>query len=147
MSYPYSPGRGEWSGGAFDPASNIMYIGANDIPNVVQLVELKPEDEDEIYKLPVLKAGEMVYEKNCSSCHGADRKGIDPFPSLINIAGKMKAQQALEVIEKGRDKMPSFKNLLPAQREAVVAYLYNQKNKKLSRPEKEKQKEKKERCT
>ena len=143
VQVPGFRGGGEWSGGAFDPASNIMYIGANDIPNVVQLVELKPEDEDEIYKLPVLKAGEMVYEKNCSSCHGADRKGIDPFPSLINIAGKMKAQQALEVIEKGRDKMPSFKNLLPAQREAVVAYLYNQKNKKLSRPEKEKQKEKK----
>ena len=142
VQVPGFRGGGEWSGGAFDPTSNIMYIGANDIPNIVQLVELKPEDEDEIYKLPVLKAGETVYVNNCSPCHGADRKGIDPFPSLLNVARKMKAQQALELIEKGRDKMPSFINLLPAQREAVVAYLYNQKFKKLSRPEKEKQNEK-----
>jgi quinoprotein glucose dehydrogenase len=142
VQVPGFRGGGEWSGGAFDPTSNIIYIGANDIPNVVQLVELKPEDENEIYKLPVLKAGEMVFQKNCSPCHGTDRKGIDPFPSLLNIAGKMKAQQAFEIIEKGRDKMPSFINLSLPQREAVVAYLFNQRNKKLSRPQKEQQKQK-----
>jgi quinoprotein glucose dehydrogenase len=128
-------GGSEWSGGAFDPETNIMYIGANETPNVVQLMELKKEDDDEIYKLPVLKAGEKVYQANCSPCHGADRKGIDPFPALINVAKKLKPSQAHEIIEKGRGKMPSFVNLSAAHKEAVVAYLFNLKNKKLSKPE------------
>jgi quinoprotein glucose dehydrogenase len=136
VQVPGFRGGGEWSGGAFDPQSNIMYIGANDIPNVVQLVELKPDDEEEIYSLPVMKAGEMVFQKNCSPCHGADRKGIDPFPPLLAIAKKMTPEQAFDIIAKGRDKMPSFINLPAAQREAVVAYLFNQKDKKLSKPEK-----------
>jgi quinoprotein glucose dehydrogenase len=144
IQIPGFRGGGEWSGGAFDPESNIMYIGANDIPNIVQLIELKKEDEDEIYKLPVLKAGEMVFQKNCSPCHGSDRKGIEPFPSLLNVAKKMKPLQAFEIIEKGRDKMPSFVNLPQAHREAVVAFLFDQKDKKLSKPEKEKEKEKEE---
>ena len=128
-------GGSEWSGGAFDPETNIMYIGANETPNVVQLVETKKVDIDEIYKLPVLKAGEKVYQTNCSPCHGADKKGIDPFPSLINVAKKLKPAQAHEIIEKGRGKMPSFVNLPAAHKEAAVAYLFNLKNKKLSKPE------------
>ena len=135
VQVPGFRGGSEWSGGAFDPETNIMYIGANDIPNVVQLMELKDEGDGELYKLPVLKAGEMVYQKNCSPCHGSDRKGIDPFPSLLNVSKILKPEQALEIVEKGRDKMPSFINLPVAHREAVVAYLFNLKNKKLSKPE------------
>jgi quinoprotein glucose dehydrogenase len=131
VQIPGFRGGSEWSGGAFDPETNIMYIGANDIPNIVQLAELKHDDE-EILKMPVLQAGKMVYTKNCSPCHGADRKGIDPFPSLVNISKKLKPEQALEIIEKGRDKMPSFVNIPLPQREAAVAYLFNLKNKKLS---------------
>ena len=140
IQIPGFRGGGEWSGGAFDPETNIMYIGANETPNIVQLVELK-NDDDELYKLPVLKAGEMVYQKNCSPCHGSDRKGIDPFPPLINIKKKLKSEQASEIIEKGRDKMPSFINLPLPQREAVVAYLFNLKNKKLSPPQNSQQKD------
>lgn len=125
-------GGSEWSGGAFDPESSIIYIGANDIPNIVKLVELKNDDEDEVFKLPVLQAGEKVYQNNCAPCHGADRKGIEPFPSLVGIAGRLKPSQALEVVEKGRNKMPSFVSLSLAQREAAIAYLFNLKNQKLT---------------
>lgn len=58
----------------------------------------------------------------------------------------MKPQQAFEIIEKGRDKMPSFINLTQAQREAVVAYLFNQKKRKLTRPVDEKHKGKRKRA-
>jgi quinoprotein glucose dehydrogenase len=139
VQVPGFRGGSEWSGGAFDPESNIMFIGANDIPNVVQLQELKEEDEDEFYKLPVLKAGELVFQTNCSPCHGSDRKGIAPYPPLLGVEYKMKPDRAFQIIEKGGDKMPSFIQLPLTQREAVVAYLFNDKNKKLSRPEKEKE--------
>lgn len=133
VQVPGFRGGSEWSGGAFDPETNIIYIGANDIPNIVKLVELKNESEEEFFSLPVLKAGENVFLNNCAACHGADRKGIDPFPSLLNVSKKMKPEQALDIITHGRDKMPSFVNLPLAQRQSVVAYLFNLKNQKLTR--------------
>ncbi|MBL7699779.1 MAG: PQQ-binding-like beta-propeller repeat protein [Chitinophagaceae bacterium] len=133
VQVPGFRGGGEWSGGAFDPETNIIYIGANDIPNVVKLVEVKNEDEDEFFKMPVLKAGEKVYQNNCAACHGADRKGIEPVPSLVDVSGRLKPSEALEIVEKGRSKMPSFISLPLAQREAAIAYLFNLKNQKLTR--------------
>lgn len=135
VQVPGFRGGSEWSGGAYDPESGIIYIGANDIPNVVKLVELHKEDNTEFYKLPVLKAGERVYQQSCSPCHGADRKGNGPYPSLLNVSNRLTPGAAMEIITKGRDKMPSFVSTPRGQREAVVAFLFNLKDAKLSRPE------------
>ena len=132
IQLPGTRGGAEWSGGAFDPETGKMFIGANNIPNVVQLIELEQENPDEIFKMPVLKAGQMVYQKNCATCHGADHKGNDPYPSLLDIRKRLSPQQGQEIIEKGRDKMPSFINLPAAHKEAVVAYLFNLKKNKLT---------------
>lgn len=128
IQIPGTRGGGEWSGAAVDPSTGIMYVGMNDIPSSVQLVELPKTDPDMIFKLPVLKAGEQVYQNNCAACHGADRKGNGPYPSLKNLADRLSVAQATEVIEKGRNKMPSFVQLSEAEKSAVVAYLYNLKN-------------------
>ena len=133
VQVPGFRGGSEWSGGAYDPQSGIMYIGANDIPNVVKLVELKKEDNAEFFKMPVLKAGEKVYLQTCSPCHGADRKGNGPYPALLDVSTRLNPGSAIDIITKGRDKMPSFVGLPLAQREAVVAFLFNLKDAKLTR--------------
>ncbi|MBS1576879.1 MAG: PQQ-binding-like beta-propeller repeat protein [Bacteroidetes bacterium] len=132
IQLPGFRGGAEWSGAAFDPETGKMFIGVNEIPNIVQLVEIKPEDPNTFFKMPVLKAGEMVYQNNCSPCHGADRKGHDAYPALLGIEKKLNPGQAQEVIEKGRSKMPSFVNMPAAQKEALIAFLYNLKKDKLS---------------
>ena len=132
IQLPGFRGGAEWSGAAFDPETGKMFIGANDFPNEVQLIELEPENPDEVFKMPVLKAGEMVYQKNCESCHGADRKGTDLFPSLLEIGKRLSPQQAQMIIEKGRDKMPPFMNLPAAHKEALIALLFNLKKSKLT---------------
>ncbi|MBS1745759.1 MAG: PQQ-binding-like beta-propeller repeat protein, partial [Bacteroidetes bacterium] len=132
IQLPGFRGGGEWSGAAFDPETGRMFVGVNEIPNMVQLIEMKPEDPNAFFKMPVLRAGEMVYQKNCSACHGADRKGHDSYPSLSDIGKKLNQQQAQEIIEKGRSKMPAFLNMPAAQKEALIAYLFNLKKDKLS---------------
>ena len=42
IQLPGFRGGAEWSGAAFDPETGKMFIGANDIPNEVQLIELEP---------------------------------------------------------------------------------------------------------
>jgi quinoprotein glucose dehydrogenase len=121
----------EWSGAAIDPNNGVLYAGANEIANLVQLVKL--EDEDAIAKLPPGKAGLVVYQQNCAPCHGGDRKGSGPYPSLLDVKKRLTAAAALETIEKGRNKMPSFAGLPASQKEAVLAFLFGTKKEQLPR--------------
>jgi hypothetical protein len=50
-----------------DRETGIMYIGINDIPNIVQLVEHKEESPEELAAMPLIKAGEILYKKNCAA--------------------------------------------------------------------------------
>lgn len=132
IQLPGFRGGGEWSGAAVDD-KGIMYIGTHNIANVVQLVELEDENQSELLKMPLIKAGEAVYQKNCSPCHGSDRKGSGPYPSILNVDSRLNPDQAFQVIEKGRNKMPSFTGMSLVEKEAVIGYLFNLKTKQFSK--------------
>lgn len=132
IQLPGLRGGGEWSGAAFDPETGRLFVGVNDIANVVQLVKSKAKDPNEIFNMPVLLAGEKVYKENCSACHGDNRQGHDSYPSLWDIDKRLSPLQARGIIEKGRNKMPSFLHLPAAHRDAVVAFLFGLKNRKLT---------------
>jgi quinoprotein glucose dehydrogenase len=120
----------EWSGAAIDEKNGMLYAGANEIANLVQLVNL--QSDDAVASLPPMKAGLVVYQQNCAPCHGADRKGGGPYPSLLDVKKRLTLPAALETIEKGRNKMPSFAGLPASQKEAVLAFLFD--NKKVQLP-------------
>jgi quinoprotein glucose dehydrogenase len=119
----------EWSGAAIDEKNGVLYAGANEIANLVQLVKL--EDEDAVARLPMMKAGVVVYQQNCAPCHGSDRKGGGPYPSLVDIKKKLSPAAALETIEKGRNKMPSFAGLPASHKEALLSFLFGLKKEQL----------------
>lgn len=120
-------GGAEWSGGAFDPEHGIMYVGANDIPNIVQLMEVTPDDREALTGLPPQQAGSLVYQRNCASCHGEDLSGNAPFPSLVNIADRLKPEEASALLETGRGQMPSFVHLSKAHKQSIIAFLFDLK--------------------
>ncbi len=128
IQLPGFRGGAEWSGGAYDESSGIMYIGVNDMPHMVQLVEDidKSEDINEFEDLAVF--GESIYIKNCVACHGEDRKGNVTFPSLINVKDSVELNAAKMLLKKGAGMMPSFQNLPEVNRRAVLAYLYELDN-------------------
>jgi quinoprotein glucose dehydrogenase len=119
----------EWSGAAIDAKNGILYAGANEFANLVQLVPL--QNEDAVASLPAAKAGLVVYQQNCAPCHGADRKGGGPYPSLVDVKKRITPAAALETIEKGRNKMPSFAGLPASQKEAVLSFLFDMKKERL----------------
>lgn len=121
-------GGGEWSGACVDMETGIMYVGINDIPNIVELKE-KKNDREELSGMPVIKAGEVFYQRNCSVCHGADKKGTSEFPPLLNVAQKLKPDDAIKILQKARGMMPSFYTMPPEDKDAIIAYLFNLKNK------------------
>ena len=91
-------------------------MNANDVPWLGELRRASAGDG--------AASGPGVYERNCSGCHGADRKGAPPeFPGLTRVGSELKAQELTEIIASGRGRMPGFPQLRAAEMEALVTFL------------------------
>ena len=123
--FPGFDGGAEWGGPAYDPATGILYINANEMAWIMTMIDANPvEPKSENFS----QAGERLFTNNCMSCHGQDRKGTGNFPSLINVAAKYKDNQVDSLLQNGRRMMPSFKQLSIEERQAVISYITNNKS-------------------
>ncbi len=124
LIFPGFDGGGEWGGAAVDPASSVIYINSNIMPWILTMVEINND------RIVNNGEGELIYKVNCAVCHGTDRQG-DPtgtYPALKSIEEKYSKAEILELINKGKGFMPSFKNLATTEKNALVAYLTGEKS-------------------
>ena len=77
--FPGYDGGGEWGGPAFDPETNILYVNANEMAWVLNLVKEKSDNKKSRTNL---EAGVVLY-KNCMACHGPESMGSGNYPSLL----------------------------------------------------------------
>ena len=95
--FPGFDGGGEWGGAAFDPASALLYVNANEMAWIMRLVPRETKD---------------AYKSNCASCHRADRRGTPPeFPSLVDIGQRRSRAEIAAIIREGAGRMPGFASL------------------------------------
>jgi mono/diheme cytochrome c family protein len=72
------------------------------------------------------ESGLSVFHTRCSRCHGADGRGNAVFNTPVLLVSKLSEAEMVEVITKGRSKMPAFSlELTPEQIKAVAAYIKN----------------------
>jgi cytochrome c oxidase subunit 2 len=88
----------------------------------------KEEKSADMKLADLVAQGKSVYEKNCSSCHGADGAGLPGvFPALKAspvVTGDINKQ--VDVMMSGKGMMPAFGSLLSAEDfAAVVTYTRN----------------------
>jgi quinoprotein glucose dehydrogenase len=116
---PGTWGGAEWSGGAFDPESGILYVNANEIPSIVKLVpRARPAAN-----ASARERGRAVFlAQGCSGCHGADRSGGEA-PSLVDVKQRLTPDSLERVIRGGRGAMPAFSGLSPSELRALRSYL------------------------
>ena len=124
IQLPGFRGGAEWSGAAIDVESGVMYVGLNDIPNIVQLVAEGTEQES-LFGKPIAEVGLKIYTTKCMACHGEERKGNPGFPSLVDISKRMKPNDASNILKKGQRNMPAFPDLSEEQMNAVVSFLFD----------------------
>ena len=68
--------------------------------------------------------GAESYRQHCAICHGDQREGIAPsFPALLGLGARMNQKETLELIHKGKGRMPGFLNLQEHELNALLAYL------------------------
>jgi quinoprotein glucose dehydrogenase len=122
MIFPGFDGGAEWGGSAFDPETRLLYVNANEMPWILEMLKLPPPGQGGTL-------GARVYTQHCTVCHGVDRKG-DPqgqFPPLTSLTERAKTADVVALLEKGKGVMPAFAFLPRAEREAVAAYVLGEK--------------------
>ena len=118
--FPGFRGGGEWSGASFDFETGILYVNANQIPNLVTIRKAKRyETGATVRNLP----GKRLYDTHCALCHGLEKKGLEVFPTLIGIEKKMNNAQIDSMIRSGKGLMPPFPQLSSEEREAITGHL------------------------
>ncbi|WP_183559165.1 PQQ-binding-like beta-propeller repeat protein [Mucilaginibacter sp. SP1R1] len=118
--FPGFDGGGEWGGAAVDQESKIMYVNCSEMPWAQVMIDVPKATNDQSLK----GIGQVIYNKNCIGCHGPELKGNGTsYPSLVNIGNKYKEEQINQIIANGRNMMPSFKQINPADKKALLAFL------------------------
>ncbi len=120
LIFPGFRGGGEWSGASFDFETGILYVNANQIPN---LVSIRKVDGANSGNGSLRSRGADLYRINCALCHGSGRKGQEVFPSLIGVGNRLKIEQIDEMIERGKGVMPAFPQLGSEERKAIATFL------------------------
>ncbi len=141
--FPGFDGGAEWGGPAYDPASGLLYVNANEMPWILTMVDAKkteallaagkgpgrPKAAGEnkeaipVARVTVGQAGKALYVANCQVCHGANRQGGGNFPTLVGMQKKYSPEQFITLISSGRRMMPAFKQLSEAEKGALAAFV------------------------
>jgi mono/diheme cytochrome c family protein len=69
-------------------------------------------------------AGAAVYSNHCAICHGDRREGIPPsFPMLAGLGGRLSETQTIEMIHRGKGRMPPMPEIEGPELQALLRYL------------------------
>ena len=114
-------GGAEWTGAAVDPATDYLYVSANELPWAVTVMRQDPEPPRDPHH-PT--RGETVYQLYCASCHGADRIGVGVAPPLRGLRHRMADEEVVALMKEGRNLMPAAPPMSDEDREALLDFLF-----------------------
>ncbi|RFM29019.1 outer membrane protein assembly factor BamB family protein [Deminuibacter soli] len=124
LIFPGYDGGAEWSGPAFDQQTGLLYVNANEMPWILHMKEVKAaQQQAENW----LQAGQRLYQTNCITCHGPERKGGGNYPSLVEANKKYNALQLDTLLLNGRRMMPAFRQLSLQERQAIASFILDNK--------------------
>jgi quinoprotein glucose dehydrogenase len=116
--FPGFDGGAEWGGSAFDPATGLFYVNANEMPWILRLVPRGSQVN-----------GQRLYQGQCAGCHRDDMGGSPPaFPSLVGIGKRLSRAELEKIIRQGVGRMPGFNHLGDESVRAMVRLLASGEN-------------------
>lgn len=122
---PGYDGGGEWGGPAVDPETNLLYVNANEMAWILNLVPNKPKPTK---KRTNLEAGAVLYHQHCMGCHGPERTGSGDFPSIVHADKRYTTSSFLELLSTGRRMMPGFNHLHEEEKKAIASFILNDRS-------------------
>lgn len=123
--FPGYDGGGEWGGPTVDPATNILYVNANEMSWVLNMLPNKPDDKKQKTNL---EAGAGIYNLNCIGCHGPERLGGGDYPSILGVQRKYTKARFFDLLSTGRRMMPGFNKFSPEEKNALASFILDIKS-------------------
>lgn len=118
--FPDFGGGGEWGGAAVDMETQILYVNSNEVPSSLVMIDAPKNEADH----SIYSRGNVVYNTYCISCHGVELKGSgSDYPSLVDLNKRFDAKQLRQIVENGRNRMPSFKQISESEKKNLFAFL------------------------
>jgi quinoprotein glucose dehydrogenase len=122
---PGYDGGGEWGGPSVDPETNILYVNANEMAWILNMVSNREQDQKSNTNL---QAGLKLYAQHCRGCHGTKMQGSGNFPAIAQSRNKYNPETFQDLITNGRRMMPGFRNLNKAEKYAITTYVLGLKS-------------------
>ncbi|HEV2131566.1 MAG TPA: PQQ-binding-like beta-propeller repeat protein, partial [Longimicrobiaceae bacterium] len=86
--FPGFDGGAEWGGAAFDRETGILYVNSNDVPWILQKIPIETGERT------TRITGQELYQRQCASCHGAERQGDGGRnPALVAVGQRLSAAE------------------------------------------------------
>lgn len=116
VQYPGTDGGAEWGGAAWDAETGLLFVNANQIATVVQLLEASTDFD-------YFASPQGGYVMLCGGCHGLDLAGDGSrVPSLRGVGERLGLFETYRVIRDGRGHMPGFEGFTPWYGLAALAW-------------------------
>lgn len=121
LLFPGADGGAEWGGAAVD-SKGVMYVNSNEMP---WLFSLSPKSGQQNIRS---STGKALYTTHCATCHKQDLSGSpnSGYPTLLNLNQRIKRDDALSIISKGKGMMPGFPQLSQQERQSITAYVFGE---------------------
>ncbi|HTG43203.1 MAG TPA: PQQ-binding-like beta-propeller repeat protein, partial [Verrucomicrobiae bacterium] len=123
---PQFNGGAEWGGPSFDPETRTLYVNASNEAEWISMVASTPRDE-----MTVSELGGMIYGTICSACHGfenANNPAAPSFATLKSVKDRLTKTQVAQLLETGRNQMPSFAGLSGVEKKSIVTFLFGERS-------------------
>lgn len=112
-------GGAEWTGAAFDPEGQRLYVSANELAAIVTVGKYARRDPN-----APPTPGMTTYRRHCATCHANSRAGAGVAPGLNGLSQRFNDLRVLQIMKQGLDAMPPVE--VPAnEREALLNYLFD----------------------
>jgi quinoprotein glucose dehydrogenase len=111
--FPGYDGGAGWGGPAFDPATGLLYVNANELPCIGRLA-------------PAVTGttSRQLYVRECAACHRDDRTGAPPqIPSIADVGRRRSPAEIARIVRQGAGRMPGHPALSDAVVDAIAAYV------------------------
>ncbi len=120
LIFPGFDGGGEWGGASFDPETGYLYVNACEMPYILKMVDAPKQSQ-----LNNMTDGEVVYTKNCVTCHQQNLLGNPKsgYPSLVDIGQRKDRKYISDIVSHGKGMMPGFTALTSTQKESVIDFV------------------------
>jgi quinoprotein glucose dehydrogenase len=123
LHIPGSNGGALFGTTSAEPSTGTVYVVGQNNPALIRLYKPGEGNRGGGGRGAQALPGQAIYDSQCRQCHGGNREGSGPAPSLLTLAGRLDAVAIATIVTNGRGQMPANPRLGPEEMDQLTAFL------------------------